>query len=139
MTSEYCLLLMKLLNYNVFYLKRVAKPLFLYNFSISLQNKVGGYMKKENNYDCNCGVKCNVNNCVYNEDGCNCNKETIEVSLGDGEPMSNGIQKHFCKSFISRDKCDCKDCHCTPRYNVEASDEYIDDFHSPYNKPYDEY
>ena len=57
---------------------------------------------QKNNYDCNRGVRCNVNNCVYNEDGCNCNKEKIEVSLGDGEPMPNGLQKHFCKSFKER-------------------------------------
>lgn len=86
-------------------------------------------MEKEN-YNCNCGVRCNVNDCVYNERGCNCNKEVIDVSLGDGEMMPNGKQKHFCKSFISK-TCDGHD-------NVEASEEYFNDIHSPYNKPYDE-
>lgn len=91
-------------------------------------------MQNKNN-DLNQGVRCNVNNCVYNEKGCSCNKEEIEVSLGDGEPMPNGIQKHFCKSFISRDKC----AYHSSRRNVEASEEYFDDIHSPFNKPYDEY
>lgn len=52
----------------------------------------------------NSGVRCNVQDCVYNEKGCNCNKEVIDVSLGDGEPMPNGIQKHFCKSFVGKTK-----------------------------------
>ncbi|MBP3432037.1 MAG: DUF1540 domain-containing protein [Clostridia bacterium] len=50
----------------------------------------------------NCGVRCNVTKCVYNEKGCNCNKEVIDVSQGDGEMMSNGVQKHFCKSFTEK-------------------------------------
>lgn len=81
------------------------------------------------NSDCNCGVRCNVNDCVYNEHGCNCNKEVIDVSLGDGESMPNGLQKHYCKSFISKtcERCD----------NVEASQDF-ESFNSPFNKPYDE-
>ena len=36
----------------------------------------------------NSGVRCNVKTCVYNEDGCNCNKDVIDVSQGDGKPAS---------------------------------------------------
>ena len=71
------------------------------------------------NCECNSGVRCNVNECVYNEKGCECNKEVIDVSLGDGQPMSNGKQKHFCKSFI------CKKADCDyAQTNVEASTEF---------------
>ena len=52
----------------------------------------------------NSGVRCNVKDCVYNEMGCNCNKDVIDVSLGNGELMSNGEQKHYCKSFIDKTK-----------------------------------
>ncbi len=51
----------------------------------------------------NSGVRCNCTKCLYNENGNNCNKQVIDVSQGDGEPMSNGIQKHFCKSFTEKD------------------------------------
>lgn len=51
----------------------------------------------------NSGVRCNCTRCLYNENGNNCNKQVIDVSQGDGEPMSNGIQKHFCKSFTEKD------------------------------------
>ena len=54
--------------------------------------------------DLNSGVRCNVKDCVYNEKGCNCNKDVIDVSLEDGEPMPNGEQKHYCKSFIEKTK-----------------------------------
>lgn len=93
----------------------------------------------KNNNECNNGVRCNVNECVYNEKGCSCNKEVIDVSIGDGEKMPNGLQKHFCKSFISKEnKCDCHPCDCHAQANVEADEEYFADIHSPYNKPYDE-
>lgn len=52
----------------------------------------------------NSGVRCNVKDCVYNEMGCNCNKDVIDVSLGNGELMPNGEQKHYCKSFIDKTK-----------------------------------
>ncbi|MBP3344961.1 MAG: DUF1540 domain-containing protein [Clostridia bacterium] len=39
------------------------------------------------------GIDCNVSNCVFNEHGCNCNLERINVSKGKGE-------NHFCKSYI---------------------------------------
>lgn len=47
----------------------------------------------------NNGVHCDVTDCIYNQNGHQCNKEVIDVSQGDGQPMPNGIQKHFCKSF----------------------------------------
>lgn len=50
----------------------------------------------------NCGVNCNVCDCQYNEKGCKCNKQVIDVSMGDGKDMPNGVQKHFCKSFKER-------------------------------------
>lgn len=50
----------------------------------------------------NKGVCCNVKDCVYNEKGYNCNKMQIDVSIGDGECMPNGEQKHFCKSFVDK-------------------------------------
>lgn len=49
----------------------------------------------------NSGVRCNVTTCVYNENGCNCNKNIIDVSQGD-KPMPNGGQPHFCKSYINK-------------------------------------
>ncbi len=52
----------------------------------------------------NSGVRCNVKTCVYNESGCNCNKDVIDVSQGDGQPMPNGEKAHFCKSFIDKTK-----------------------------------
>lgn len=88
---------------------------------------------KNENCDCNSGVRCNVNECVYNENGCSCNKETIDISLGNGEKMPNGEQKHYCKSFIDKNSCHCNPCN--QARNVEASEEYFD---SDYNKPYDE-
>lgn len=56
-----------------------------------------GSMKEE----LNSGVRCNVTTCVYNENGCNCNKNIIDVSQGD-KPMPNGGQPHFCKSYINK-------------------------------------
>ena len=46
----------------------------------------------------NSGVRCNVKTCVYNEDSCNCNKDVIDVSQGDGQPMPNGEKAHFDKT-----------------------------------------
>lgn len=60
--------------------------------------KFGGNMKNKTN----CGVNCNVCDCQYNEKGCKCNKQVIDVSMGDGKDMPNGVQKHFCKSFKER-------------------------------------
>ncbi len=51
----------------------------------------------------NGGVRCNVRDCVYNEKGCNCNKLVIDVSQGNGELMPNGEQKHYCKSYLSKE------------------------------------
>ena len=55
----------------------------------------------------NNGVSCNVCDCVYNEDGCKCNKDKIEVSMGssnvEASTMEGGKSKHhFCKSYISK-------------------------------------
>lgn len=51
---------------------------------------------------CNCGVRCNVNECVFNECGSKCNKETIDISKGTNEPLEDGDQPHYCKSFKSK-------------------------------------
>ncbi|MGN1201031.1 MAG: DUF1540 domain-containing protein [Candidatus Caccovivens sp.] len=52
----------------------------------------------------NIGVRCNVNECVYNENGCKCNKEVIDVSKGTNEPLQDGDQPHYCKSFANKNK-----------------------------------
>ncbi len=59
-------------------------------------------MEVDMKQELNSGVRCNVCDCVYNEKGCNCNKNVIDVSQGDGQNMPNGVQKHFCKSFKER-------------------------------------
>lgn len=52
----------------------------------------------------NKGVRCNVCDCVYNEQGCNCNKLTIEVSRGQDLPVEEKPLEspHFCKSYICK-------------------------------------
>ena len=52
----------------------------------------------------NSGVRCNVNDCVYNERGCDCNKLVIDVSMGEKSYLPNDETPHFCKSYI------CKNC-----------------------------
>ena len=56
---------------------------------------------------CNCGVKCNVEDCEYNRNGCECAKEMIEVSSGqdlpnEAKPLES---PHFCKSYCCKHDC----------------------------------
>lgn len=53
----------------------------------------------------NCGVRCNVCDCVYNEKGCNCNKMVIDVSTGEKSFLPEGECPHFCKSYVCKDCC----------------------------------
>lgn len=47
----------------------------------------------------NTGVKCDVCECVYNTDGCGCNKTVIEVTH-DCSCTNEKVQNpHFCKSY----------------------------------------
>lgn len=79
-------------------LQKFLNSIFLIFFSnLKILSKGGRKMDQINK-----GVCCNVKDCVYNEKGCNCNKMKIDVSLGDGECMPNGEQKHFCKSFVDK-------------------------------------
>ncbi|MBE7075490.1 MAG: DUF1540 domain-containing protein [Clostridiales bacterium] len=48
----------------------------------------------------NKGVKCNVSECIYHQNGCECNRSMIEVSKGDS---NNDRPPHYCKSFICKD------------------------------------
>ncbi len=57
----------------------------------------------------NKGVSCNVCDCVYNEKGCNCNREKIEVSQGNKSYLPDDETPHFCKSYICKDDCQNKD------------------------------
>ncbi len=50
----------------------------------------------EDNFNNNEGVCCDVCDCVYNQDGCNCKMKTIKVTKG------NNNNAHFCKSFESK-------------------------------------
>ena len=54
---------------------------------------------------CNRGVKCNVYDCKYNIQNCECAKETIEVSRGqDLSSNENPLESpHFCKSYCNND------------------------------------
>ena len=56
---------------------------------------------------CNCGVKCNVEDCAYNRQGCECAKEMIEVSKGQDLPKEEKPLEspHFCKSYCPKNKC----------------------------------
>lgn len=58
--------------------------------------------------DTNKGVRCNVCDCVYNEKGCDCNKEQIEVSTGSKSFLPDGETPHFCKSYVCKN-ADCSD------------------------------
>jgi hypothetical protein len=57
---------------------------------------------------CNKGVKCNVRDCKFNRQGCECAKEMIEVSRGlDLPEQEKPLQSpHFCKSY-EKSCCDC--------------------------------
>ena len=47
----------------------------------------------------NTGVKCDVCECVYNTDGCGCNKTVIEITH-DCSCTNEKVQNpHFCKSY----------------------------------------
>ncbi len=50
----------------------------------------------ENNNSSNKGVFCDVDKCVHNIDGCNCDMKTIKISKG------NLDNSHHCKSFASK-------------------------------------
>ena len=55
--------------------------------------------------ECNCGVKCTVNNCRHNNMECGCTLKTIEVTMG------GNSNAHFCKSYEEKCNCGCKpDC-----------------------------
>ena len=55
---------------------------------------------------CNGGVCCNVDDCIHNVNGCDCNKGKIEVSRGDSHSADT---KHlFCKSYACKNDCNCK-------------------------------
>ena len=62
----------------------------------------------EKSKKCNCGVKCNVEDCKYNVEGCECAKEMIEVSREQDLPKKDKplSSPHFCKSYCERHKCD---------------------------------
>ena len=49
----------------------------------------------------NSGVKCNVRDCCFNKEGCECAKETIEVSRGQNLPSEEKPLEspHFCKTY----------------------------------------
>ena len=70
--------------------------------------KLGGLCMKDN---INHGVRCNVEDCVYNEKGCDCNRSVIEVSKDARGETPDGEAHHFCKSFICKrdDKPDCNE------------------------------
>ena len=55
---------------------------------------------------CNNGVKCNVGDCKYNCQGCECSKEMIEVSRGQDLTSSQKPLEspHFCKTYEKKDK-----------------------------------
>lgn len=55
---------------------------------------------------CNCGVKCNVRDCRYNRQGCECAKEMIEVSRGQDLPNEEKPLEspHFCKSYTKTEE-----------------------------------
>ena len=60
---------------------------------------------------CNKGVKCNVRDCKYNRQGCECAREMIEVSRGqdlskEEKPLES---PHFCKSYEKSCNCCCKE------------------------------
>lgn len=50
------------------------------------------------NKDSKNGVLCDVDDCVHNIDGCNCNATKIKVTKG------NTIDAHFCKTFTDKKK-----------------------------------
>lgn len=50
----------------------------------------------------NSGVCCDVADCVHNVNGCDCNKNKIEVSKG------ASAKHHFCKSYACKDDTSCK-------------------------------
>lgn len=54
---------------------------------------------------CNNGVKCNVCDCEFNCRGCECAKETIEVSRGQDLPQQEKplASPHFCKTYKKRE------------------------------------
>lgn len=49
--------------------------------------------KKEKN-----GVACDVDDCIYNVDGCNCSASKIKVTKGKTQ------DSHFCKTYCNREK-----------------------------------
>lgn len=54
---------------------------------------------------CNKGVKCDVEDCEYNIQNCECAKETIQVSKGqDLSPEEKPLNSpHFCKSYKKKE------------------------------------
>ncbi len=53
---------------------------------------------------CNKGVRCNVDECKFNKNNCECSKEVIEVSRGQDlnkneKPLE---EPHFCKSYCKK-------------------------------------
>lgn len=73
-------------------------------------------MEKEvNNRIC-----CNVKNCIFNEQGKDCNLDKVTISKGNGE-------NHFCKSFISLNENNVEENKKNTQQNyIESADEYFD-------------
>ena len=53
-------------------------------------------MKQNQN---NQGVCCDVEDCIHNVEGCNCEMNTIKVTTGKTE------NAHFCKTYECKDDC----------------------------------
>lgn len=68
--------------------------------------------------DINAGITCNVKNCVFNEHGCDCNLERVQISRGEGG-------HHYCKSYVSLSD-DLKPELQESLVNIESSEEYFD-------------
>ena len=68
--------------------------------------------------DINQGICCNVRNCVFNERGCDCNLERVNISRGEGG-------HHYCKSYVSLSD-DLKPEMQEDLINTEAGEEYFD-------------
>ena len=56
---------------------------------------------------CNKGVKCNVCDCKFNKNNCECAREMIEVSMGKELPKNEKplSSPHFCKTYEKKEEC----------------------------------